>query len=274
MSAIGTRPPLRAVVLDNDETTGSYGILFAITQVLQQIDNLDLQSLQGIYQRLGNWMIVHNVFRPGLRSLLRCCLALRKQKRIDAILMYTNQTDSHTNTSVPRAISYMMTCLLGEPVFDHILARPTHPEQDGVYRKQFYRILDLYPGVPKDIREITFLDDYAVPDFICHAGIHKSATDEKCWVKIEPYYRILSPKEVYECVIYCFQPVFQTDIQILVETVFQWYLQFVPEKSSIPSAKPFLDATLELQRRYGYVPKAFLNDAISGLNSVSIAKKE
>lgn len=263
------KPPLRAVVLDNDETTGSYGLLFAITQVLEQLQILDLPTIQGIYQRLGNWMIVHNVFRPGLRTLLRCCVALRKQKRIDAILMYTNQIDTHTNFSVPRAIAYMMSALSGEQVFDHILSRPTYPEQDGVYRKQFYRILNLYPDLPKDIREITFIDDYAVPDFICHAGIQKSATSEKCWLKVEPYSRILSLKEVYECVVYCFQPVFCDDLQVLIDAVFQWYLQFVPEKSSIPSAKPFLDITLELQRRYGYVPKALMRDAITGLNSVS-----
>lgn len=265
--------PLRAVVFDNDETTGSYGLLFAITQVLEQLNILDLQILQGIYQRLGNWMIVHNVFRPGLRALLRCCLALRKQKRIDAILMYTNQIDTHTNLSVPRVISYMMTVLAGEQVFDHILARPNHPDQDGVYRKQFYRILELYPNVPKDIREITFLDDNAVPDFICHAGIQKSATSEKSWLKVEPYTRILGSKEIYECVVYCFQPVFCDDLQILIDTVFQYYLQFVPEKSCIPSAKPFMDITLELQRRYGYVPRAFMRDAITGLNSVSSLSK-
>ncbi len=27
------KPPLRAVVLDNDETTGSYGILFALMDI-------------------------------------------------------------------------------------------------------------------------------------------------------------------------------------------------------------------------------------------------
>lgn len=262
-----TRPPLRAVVLDNDETTGSYGLLFAHLSILEQIPDLQQEVLHYILQRLANWMIVHSVFRPGLRSLLHCCIALRRQKQIDAIIMYTNQYDSGTRFSVPKAIATMMNHLAGERVFDHILTRPDHPEQDGVYRKQFFRILELFPGVPRDIRHITFLDDCAVPNFIGHFTIPLSATHESCWYKVEPYTRSLTQKEVYESILYCLHSPFGDDMNTLVEPILQQYVHFLPDHSSIPSGKLFMTACIALQKKYGYVSKALMTDAKNSLNS-------
>lgn len=261
-------------MLDNDETTGSYGLLFAYLHILEQIQEINSEVLQFILQRLANWMIVHGVFRPGLRSLLRCCLALRKQKRIDAIIMYTNQSDSGTLFSVPKAIAYMMNTLVGENVFDFILTRPDHPEQDGVYRKQFFRILDLFPGVPRDIRHIIFVDDYAVPNFIGHFTIPASATEEGCWYKVDPYYRILNSKDVYESILYCLYTPFGDDVSNLVEPIFQTYASFIPEKSSIPSAKPFMMLCIALQKKYGYVSKALMTDALNSLKPAPSILKE
>jgi hypothetical protein len=268
------RPPLRAVVLDNDETTGSYGLLFAYLSILEQIPDLQQEILDYILQRLANWMIVHSVFRPGLRSLLQCCIALRRQKQIDAIIMYTNQQDSATMFSVPKAIAYMMNHLAGEKVFDHILTRPEHPDQDGVYRKQFFRILDLFPGVPRDIRQVTFLDDCAVPNFIGHLGVHPSATEESCWYKVNPYTRPLTQKEVYESILYCLYLPFGNDMNALLEPILQQYVHFLPDHSSIPSAKPFMSACIALQKKYGYVSKALMTDALNSLNPLSSVLKD
>jgi hypothetical protein len=266
MSVVVARPPLRAVILDNDETTGSYGLLFAYLSVLEQVPDLNEDVLTYILQRLANWMIVHAVFRPGLRSLLRCLLALRRQKKLDAILMYTNQYDSGTRFSVPRAIACMMNHLAGEVVFDHILTRPDHPEQDGQYRKQFYKILDLFPGVPRDIRQVTFMDDHAVPDFIGHYGIPSSATDESSWYKIEPYSRALTVKDIHESILYCLYGPFGDEVDGLVDPILQIYIQFIPEKLSIPSAKPFIDAVIKLMKKYGYVSKVLLTNTKNNLN--------
>lgn len=260
------KPPLRAVVLDNDETTGSYGLLFAYLSVLQHVPDLNADVLAYILRRLAGWMIVHAVFRPGLRSLLRCLIALRRQKKIDAIVMYTNQYDSGTIFSVPNAIVLMMNYLAGEKVFDYILTRPDHPEQDGVYRKQFHRVLDLFPGVPRDIRQITFLDDCATRDFIGHHGIHPSGTDESCWYKVDPYTRTLSIKDIHESILYCLYGPFGDEMHALVNPIVEAYMQFAPPKTSIPSAKPFMDAIVKLMKKYGYVSKALMTDALNSLN--------
>lgn len=268
------KSPLKAVVLDNDETTGSYGLLFAYLHILGQIKDLQQEVLEYILQCLANWMIVHTVFRPGLRSLLRCLIALRRQKQIDAIIMYTNQHDSGTRFSVPRAIAYMMNYLAGETVFDHILTRPEHPEQDGVYRKQFYRILDLFPGVPRDIRHVTFIDDCAVPNFIGHHGIHPSATHESCWYKVEPYIRLLTVKDIHNSALYCLYAPFGDEVNDIIEPIFQQYLKFSPEKSSVPSATPFLMASIALQKKYGYVSNVLMNDAINSLKPLLFILKD
>lgn len=271
---MASRPPLRAVVLDNDETTGSYGLLFAYLSILEQIPDLQQEILDYILQRLATWMVVHNVFRPGLRSLLRCCIALRRQKQIDAIIMYTNQYNSGTRFSVPNAIAYMMNHLAGESVFDHILTRPEHPEQDGVYRKQFFRILDLFPGVPRDIRQITFFDDCALPNFIGHISIHPSATDESCWYKVTPYTRTLTQKDVYDSILYCLYAAFGDEVGSIVDPILQHYVHFLPNHSSIPSAKPFMSVCIALQKKYGYVSKALMTDTLNSLKPFSSVLKE
>jgi len=188
--------------------------------------------------------------------------------------MYTNQQDSGSRFSVPRAIATMMNHLAGETVFDHILARPEHPEQDGIYRKQFSRVLALFPDVPKDIRQLIFFDDCADPNFIGHSGIPSSAIHKSCWYKVEPYHRILNQKDVYESILYCLYTPFGDDVNALVEPILQYYVHFLPQDSSIPSAKPFMTACIALQRKYGYVSKAFMTDALNSLKPAPSILKE
>ena len=269
---MATKSPLRAVVLDNDETTGSYGLLFSYLQILEQVQGLNPETLCYVLNRLADWMIIHSVFRPGLRSLLRCLVALRRQKKIDTILMYTNQYDSETLFSVPKGIAYMMNHLAGERVFDHILTRPEHPEKDGIYRKQFSRILDLFPGVPKDIRQVTFFDDYATPNFIGHQGIPVSCTDEHCWYKVEPYYRFINSKDIYDSVLYCLYAPFGDDVNALIQPINQEYAKFTHDASSIPSAKEFMTACIALQKKYGYVSKVLMAGNLNPLSSHRIER--
>ena len=71
------QPPLRAIIIDNDETTGSYTILFAMICALRQIPNIEMSRVATILQRLGTWMIRHRVFRPGLRMFVQTLLQLK-----------------------------------------------------------------------------------------------------------------------------------------------------------------------------------------------------
>jgi hypothetical protein len=256
--------PLRAVVLDNDETTGSYAIVFAIAHVLQTAQWMNQAVVGRVLERLARWMIAQRVFRPGLRNFLASLVALREDNKIDAIIMYTNQLDqssqSGSNMSklewcVPRCIAYMMECLVCRPVFDRILMRPEKNNVTvyGAIQKDFQRILQQYPNHPKDITRIRFIDDLAYNPFIIATGIPKQNTDPQSWVPILPYKRALSEKDIRDCVKWCFGA--QKEEAALVHTVFTKYSQFAPKENSTPNAGIFMDLTAELQKLYGYARK-------------------
>ena len=213
------KTPLRAIVLDNDETTGSYLLLFAFINAVQRDGDLTYAYLASLFRTLALWMVRHTVFRPGIRALLQKIRDLKSEKSIDAVIMYTNQTEGNLPISYldergeypdflnspAKTIAYMLECLLQEKLFDHILTRPRQqlPEKGGFYPKRFERILNLYPEYPKDISRCVFIDDYACPQFIKAEGIEIIHSDS--WYCIAPYVRILSEDEIYDCVNTCFQ---------------------------------------------------------------------
>jgi hypothetical protein len=210
--------PLRAVILDNDETTGSYGILFAYIEAFKHDKVLTYNYLAGFFHSLAVWMYQYNIFRPGILNLLRKLKELKKSKSIDAVIMYTNQTDGKLQTkyldeqgaypdflnSPARTIAYMLECLLGENLFDHILVRPSDllPDKNGYYPKTFERVLNLYPERPKDITQCIFIDDYACPQFIKADGMQ--VIHEDAWYCISPHIRVLSEYDILNCVNMCF----------------------------------------------------------------------
>jgi hypothetical protein len=213
------RSPLRALILDNDETTGSYMIVFAFIYAISFNMNLKHEYVANIFKRLAFWMFKNNVFRPGIRSLLKKILLLKKYNYLDAVIIYTNQQDSSNSynykdysleypdfiKSPAKTIAYMMECLINEKLFDHILTRDPsqEPTSGGVFTKTFDRILQLYPNYPRDITNIVFVDDLASPDFIRANGIDKIHEDS--WYCISPYIRNLKQYEIRDCILFCFQ---------------------------------------------------------------------
>ena len=257
------QPPLRAVILDNDETTGSYGILFAIIATLQQIP-VSSTFVEGVLQRLATWMIAHHCFRPGLRTLLTVLLTLREKRQIDSIIMYTNQKEQEPELgnplllySVPKCIAYMMNYIMDrQGVFDHILARPANciTEQNGWIQKNFSRVLALYPERPNDIRDMIFVDDMAIPQLIDVNGIPRSNVLPTCWYRVDPYYRILSDREFVACVTYCFGP--QDPFENFTPYLWEMYKRYVPQqKASTPNGSVFIHLTDSLIKKYGYASK-------------------
>lgn len=254
--------PLRAIILDNDETTGSYGILFTIQVILQNYANADDLTLLTILERLASWMLSHHIFRPGLYNLLETILKLKRAGLIDSVIMYTNQMEqcsvqqvSNIMYSTPRCLEYMFQYITGDVLIDHILARPEnaqiHPE--GHIQKSFQRVLDLFPERPKDIRQMIFIDDIAHPNYIDANGIHRSNQSPDCWYPVEPYKRILSPVELEHCIEY----VFRNDIidENMFSIAWGYYQSYIPRYDSIQNAKPFLELCEVLQRRYGPISK-------------------
>lgn len=259
-------PPLRAVILDNDETTGSYGILFSILAVLQQIPSINIEYTSIILQKLAQWMVTRNVFRPGLKNLLQTCIGLKKQNRIDAIVMYTNQLEqslpedlkykdnvSHILWSPPRCIAYMMNYLVDTTVFDCMLSRPPNADNTKWIMKSFSRVLDLYPLRPKDIRQMVFIDDMAFPNFIDAKDIQPHLRDASAWQSVEPYYRRLTEKEFVDCLSYCFGS--RDPADGFTTAVWNVYQKYRPERSSIANGSPFMILGELLQKKYGYVNK-------------------
>jgi hypothetical protein len=255
-------PPLRAIILDNDETTGSYIIIYTILLGLSKCIDVTEQAIIIILRRLANWMIIHNVFRPGLRVLLRTLHELKNHNAIDAVIMYTNQTgyyrfttldDVDTYVSVPMCISYMMGYLCDRKIiFDNILMRDKTilRDKNGRHSKSFSRILDLYPTKPRDIRQMIFVDDQADPNFIRAHDISKDKQHEESWCAIEPYFRRLSYHELMDCFKTCFEDTFALQDHAIIEVMMSYYYKYAPIRSSAPNAKPFLNLCSQLIRRF------------------------
>ena len=192
--------PLRAVILDNDETTGSYLIVLSVIRNINKCGNTDRLYFQYILEKLSLWMLKNSIFRPGLIDFLRTLRDLRKANKIDAIVMYTNQYEMNTSlfTSLPRCIEYMFSFLVPGFSFDNILTRPdTFITINNVIPKQFRRVLDLYPDRPSDISQILFFDDLAVPLYIRTDGIDVYC--ESARVLVEPYSCILYKEDIERC---------------------------------------------------------------------------
>ncbi len=206
------KKPLRAVILDNDETTGSYYVVFALVFALQSLSKPPyIFELITLLERLAVWMSAHNCFRPGLIDFLKYIVKMRNENKLDGIIMYTNQkdftppvTDSNSLyppllTSPPACISYMMSYLVQDVVFDHILTRPeqgTPVGTNGCLAKQFKRVLDLYPEYSLSCKHLLFFDDLATQEVIRFDGIPKAQHDMKAYALVPPYTRTLSLPEL------------------------------------------------------------------------------
>ena len=204
---------LRAIILDNDETTGSYYVVFALIFAFQILPKPpDIFEVSTVLERLALWMLNHNCFRPGLLEFLKHIVKMRNSGHLDGIIMYTNQKDFTPQTtkdsnslypplltSPPHCISYMMSYLVQDIVFDHILTRPDHGTpvgQNGCIAKQFKRVLDLYPEYSHSCKNLLFFDDLATPEVIRFDGLQKEYHDLKAYALVPPYVRILTLPEL------------------------------------------------------------------------------
>ncbi len=254
--------PLRAIILDNDETTGSYGILFAVLEHLRPLAaELDAAFVQRSLKRLAYWMMTHGLFRPGLRNLLSICMALRNAGALDAIIMYTNQSEVEVPEgtveflySPPKCIQYMFSYLMTQQVFDHLLTRPVRGQtlQGGWNVKQFKRVLDLYPGRPLDMRGLLFLDDLALHPYIQTTGIPKKGVFQSSYFRVTPYKRVLGAKDVFECLIYVFGS--ENLSHEFMDDVYATYTKtYQPDASTTANGYMMMLASEQIQKKYGTI---------------------
>lgn len=217
--------PLRAVILDNDETTGSYILLFSMMKALNKNGDIDLDFFTYIIERLADWMVSNSIFRPNLLPFLTLLMNLRNEGKIDAIIMYTNQLEVEPiiNHSMPRCINHMFTYLVPGFSFDHILTRPNDPARiNNVFPKQFKRVLDLYPGRPLNTKQMLFFDDLAVPIYIKTDGIEPKYTSRRSYVLVDPYKPYLNSEDISACVKFCLKNL--VDLEYFTPIVSKYYV--------------------------------------------------
>jgi hypothetical protein len=209
-----TKPTLRAVVLDNDETTGSYGIIYSLLTHLRPL-KLSEEDTVCLYSRLAHAMEEYQLFRPHLGQFLQTLDLLGDDMALDAVIMYTNQTcelalhpdaaKAQTDDtfsvrnllySVPLTIAYLMNEVYHTIAFHKILTRP--PLLRGIQHtscpKSFSRVLDMFPTKAHSTEKILFVDDNASPEFI--TACPRTETHAHSYVRIRPYVRILTDTEL------------------------------------------------------------------------------
>lgn len=161
--ALGICP--RIVILDNDQTTGDYDVFF---KWLYWLEKTQVKKYLQIAPTLTQFIeLFHqaNVFRPGLKQFLQRLLQLKRDKKIDYVVVYTNQTNSATNIfdksglqiTIPQLLEIIYNALAGDSLIDLRLNRPT----SGQTTKSFSRVFDALK-IPKEQWNATktlFFDD-------------------------------------------------------------------------------------------------------------------
>ena len=193
--------PLRAIVLDNDEASGSYMLIFDLWETLMKTSFGSALEFKQILDFLVKNVMKYNIFRPGLMRFLTTCVELREANRIDGLIMYTHQNAEYVwkDWSVPALLATLMGHLVAQThpggklkrrLFDYVLTLPPDEfqrEVNGWIVKDFERILNLYPWKPKDIRKILFVDDHASPKYIEASTIAPDKKHIYSWYKVTPY---------------------------------------------------------------------------------------
>jgi len=257
------KPMLRAVVLDNDETTGSYDIIFSLLTHLRKLPHLTDDDVAGIYQRLAYAMDYYNIFRPYLKDFFITLDALQNENLLDAVVMYTNQTDeSNLITgelgeadrfplkallySVPLTVAYLMNESYHIIVFDKILTRP--PLLRGIQHtacpKSFSRIFECYPDHRRSTEKILFVDDNACPEFI--TACPKTETHPHSYVRAPPYVRILTEVELDTILALCLHGM--SVPPATVQAIREQYRRYAPVERISENTQG--DDVLETLRKY------------------------
>jgi hypothetical protein len=178
----------RIVILDNDETTGSYGPLFDLLDLLKQNEK-EMKTaglrIRDLVPKLVSFCYKGGLFRPGLRDLLIGLWGLREKHLLDAIVMYTYQSEAGLRSSealydaagqqitVPVLLDYMFGyiasgCKKTGPLvrfFDLRIVRETHMRflgrrETNLGAKKISLVFDLLQRQHSaDLRGLVFIDD-------------------------------------------------------------------------------------------------------------------
>ncbi len=162
-------PPLsrtpHIVILDNDQTTGDYDVFFKWLFWLEKTHVKKYLNIAPILVKFIDLFHQYNIFRPGLKQFLQKLLQLKHDKKIDYVVVYTNQCNSATNIydksglqiTIPQLLEIIYNSLVGDSLINLRLNRPT----SGTTTKSFSRVFDALK-IPKEQWNATktlFFDD-------------------------------------------------------------------------------------------------------------------
>lgn len=156
-------PAPRIVILDNDQTTGDYDIFFKWLYWLESAyvrDFIDLIPIVTIFIKIFE---EKHIFRPGLRPFLQRLAELKQEKKIDYIVIYTNQSEKETclkdlngaPITIPFLLELMYNCLANNTIID---LRLTRPPDGGSPQKSFSRVFDALK-IKRNASKTLFFDD-------------------------------------------------------------------------------------------------------------------
>jgi len=205
----------RVLILDNDETTGSYYILFSLYDLLALSHFGDKLDSQKTLESLCRSCEEFGVFRPGLRAFLKEIEEMKQKGLVEKLCLYTNQLDvrdvyhhPHWKTkdgitwSVPLMISKMFNILAENDKFvDELYTRPIgNVKQVNNYPvKDLARVFtSLYPKDKVNLERTMFVDDLHHRKYIIDSS--NSKTDKASRCPISAYSRQL-PKDAFSTIV-------------------------------------------------------------------------
>ena len=134
-------PPLRIVVLDNDECMGQFGYLSLFHQVPFNIKGEPVVNRSDVVKSVAKYILGNGSARPHIDKLLKYLKKLKKKGKIDAVVMYT----SADNTS--GYVHFLKDCLEkyahSKGVYDdviHYSSVRSVRANDGATKKDFKNV--------------------------------------------------------------------------------------------------------------------------------------
>lgn len=196
----------RIVILDNDQTTGDYIALFYWLDWLKKSDLQKYVTLQALVTPFSRICEDANIFRPGLRTMIRRILEMKEEGLLDYVVVYTNQSepeplmvgkDGHPIT-IPRLLEAFYNNLAdGATLIDLTLVRPHEYDFSPSFApKQFSRVFTEL-GITRrhwNARYTKFFDDapekYILDNDVIGAG--------RAHIRVEAYYACIDASVLLE----------------------------------------------------------------------------
>jgi hypothetical protein len=168
----------KIIILDNDETTGSYKLIFLLYEFLLKSKvgkHIDLGTVVHIIKNYYSRNNVLPMIRPHVGMFLNTLIQLRNHEKLDHIVMLTNQytgilwTDSTNNRwTISEIIAALLFLEAGgknsSDLWSAIITRDlTAPIVDGYnikYLSRVFRALNI-PVEAWSYKNVWFIDDYA-----------------------------------------------------------------------------------------------------------------